>query len=513
MTGTITTDKLISILSGSAAKLKAFWRPVRRVLTFSAADETISSAKNVSVAIDKGFVSVAYGSRFFSRVRIKGIKTYPLDDRYPTPDGLASSVSMALSNFGVSKADITLSIPKSWVVLKLAEFPSTVKENLPDVVSYEMDRLTPFTTAEALYDVRILKEEGGRLTVLIVAAKADLINPYIKALGELGFDVRRVMMNLSGLGTLCAFTQKAGDTLIFSIREREYEAALFSGGMVTAATTGNLVEGEERSQIDTIVGEIELLIGEGKKQGKSPGVILSLKDSSPLMKEMLKMRINVPYKVLEECGGTLGLPAEEVRYEAAGGVLESLWPAANGLNLLKKGRRERAKTPLTLSLILVAAAITIWMISVFLPVNIEQERLGEIQREIAARKEEVKRIEALKTEIETVQKEVSDIDAFKAGRPMDLDILKELTRVLPKTTWLSRANITETTVNIEGYATSSTELIPKLEASKYFKKVEFASPTFRDARMNAERFNIKMEIEGSQEIKEKQPVPGGTIKK
>jgi hypothetical protein len=30
----------------------------------------------------------------------------------------------------------------------------------------------------------------------------------------------------------------------------------------------------------------------------------------------------------------------------------------------------------------------------------------------------------------------------------------------------------------------------------HFRKAEFASPTFRDARMNADRFNIKMEIEG-----------------
>jgi hypothetical protein len=38
--------------------------------------------------------------------------------------------------------------------------------------------------------------------------------------------------------------------------------------------------------------------------------------------------------------------------------------------------------------------------------------------------------------------------------------------------------------------------LPKLEASKYLKKVEFASPTIRDIRMSADRFVVKMEIEG-----------------
>ena len=79
---------------------------------------------------------------------------------------------------------------------------------------------------------------------------------------------------------------------------------------------------------------------------------------------------------------------------------------------------------------------------------------------------------------------------------MLLDLLREMTRVLPKNAWLSRVRFTESTVEIEGYAASATDIVPKLEASGYFKKVEFSSPTFRDVRLNADRFLIKMEIEG-----------------
>ncbi|MCL4492456.1 MAG: PilN domain-containing protein, partial [Nitrospirae bacterium] len=64
-----------------------------------------------------------------------------------------------------------------------------------------------------------------------------------------------------------------------------------------------------------------------------------------------------------------------------------------------------------------------------------------------------------------------------------------------------RVRITGSTVEIEGYASSATELLPRLEASKVFRKAEFTSPTFRDARMNSDRFNIKMEIKRSKEHK------------
>jgi general secretion pathway protein L len=84
---------------------------------------------------------------------------------------------------------------------------------------------------------------------------------------------------------------------------------------------------------------------------------------------------------------------------------------------------------------------------------------------------------------------------------MVLNLLKEMTRILPKNTWLTRMRFTESAMEIEGYAEAATEIVSKLEASEYFKKVEFASSTFRDPRLNADRFIIKMEIEGLPEGK------------
>jgi hypothetical protein len=72
---------------------------------------------------------------------------------------------------------------------------------------------------------------------------------------------------------------------------------------------------------------------------------------------------------------------------------------------------------------------------------------------------------------------------------------------LPKSVWLIRSRITDEKVEIEGYAASATETLPKLEQSNLFKKAEFASPTMRDTRQNAERFSVKMEIEGYEKKK------------
>jgi len=499
------TRKLSSMVSGPAALLRSVWAPLRKILTFSLADPSIAPARNVTVSIEKETLSVAYASRILSKIRIRGFKTYPLDEKFTAPESFASSVDLAINALGAPRTNITLGIPKAWTIIKVVEFPSTVKDNIPDVVSYEMDRLTPFSVGEVLYDYRILRENAERITVLLVVVKSNMITPYIEALAEKGFSVTRVALNLSGAGTLFCYTDECTDSIFLKVNEKEYEGAVFSGCSMTGAFSGGFRTEDERGKVDVLAAEIASITDKMKEDGKSPHIFMSLKCKSTSLGEMMKLKMNVPFRILGETDLPFGLRARAIPIEAAGGLIESLWPHADGLNLLVKGRPEEEKTPFVLSVVLAIALIAVWSLYLLVPVKIEGARLQEIERQIAARKDEVRKVEALKKEMETLGSEISSINDFKEGRPMTLTIVRELTTILPKSAWLTRARITETTVEIEGYASSATELLPKLEASKYLKKVEFASPTFRDARMNADRFNIKMEIQGVKKREAEQP--------
>ena len=187
----------------------------------------------------------------------------------------------------------------------------------------------------------------------------------------------------------------------------------------------------------------------------------------------------------------LGQKGIAVRRVAVAGVA--------GMNLLAKGGSRSRRPPFALTILLLATLATLgiyWLVS---PLQIEERRIAAIDREIASRREEVRQAEVRQKEIDVVAQEIAVIGKFKQSRPVVLDLLRELTLILPPKAWLSRVRLSEANAEIEGYAPSSTEILPKLEASKHFRKVEFSSPTFRDTRLNADRFIVKMEIE----------VPGG----
>ncbi|MEW6416512.1 MAG: PilN domain-containing protein [Nitrospirota bacterium] len=527
----VAIKKFASFTSASLTKLDGIlWKPLWKILTFSPADDAISPKKALLASLEKGRVSVAYGSRFLSRIKIKGLREYSFEEgRYPQPEGLASSLSLAINDFKASGLKVCLSIPKAWAIIKTAEFPLTVKENLSDVVSYELDRLTPFSPEDALYDFKILRETSEKLTILLMVAKADLVKPYIDALREKDIAVNRVTVNLSDIGTLCRYIDNVTDFIFFEMNGDGYEGALFLAGSITDAFAGSFItspvpplksplsppfpkggvggfEGVEKSKVDTLVTEIAPFIATAKNQGKKSKVIVVSKDKiHASLEEQFKQQINLPVRILNETDlkFTPSWSQEVVPFAAIGGVLESLWPRGHGLNLLKKGYREIHKYPKALTLVLILSIIVMWVFYLIAPLKVEEKRLREIDRQIMLRKEDVRKVETLKKEIEALNDEISTINNFKENNPMALNIIKELTAILPKNTWLTRVRIAESAVNIEGYAASATGLLPKLEASNYFKKAEFASPTFRDARMNADRFNIKVEIEGIKKDKGK----------
>lgn len=485
-------DTLSANLARAGAVAGRGGRSLWRVLALSPADDLIAFRKILGVAIDPEGASVFLGSRFFSRIKaLDHRRLRPEEEGPSSAEWLASAVAVYLTGKKAIRTDIVLSVPKSWVIIKTAEFPATVRENLSDVVAYEMDRLTPFNPDEVYFDYRILSEEEGRLRLLIVAGRTDRLDPYLAAFREKGLRVAGITTHLVGLECLHRYVGSEGETIFFELREKGYEGGLFRQGAVAASLTGNFQGSGNAEKVDQVLEETAAL-----EADPSRPLLFYLADKNPALRELLKVRLNRPVAFLEETDLRLNLERpQEVSFTALGGLLSFLWNKAGGVNLLTRGKRTRVRTPfwLTIPLVLVLAALIgiYWVI----PVQMETRRLALIDKQIAQTKGEVKKVETLKKEMEGLNRERDMISDFKNARQMTIGFLKELTQIIPKDSWLTRLRISENQINIEGYAPSATLLVPKLEASGYFKKVEFASPTYRDPKLNQDRFQIKMEQE------------------
>jgi len=483
MTGAVALQRLVALSSDSMEGAKRLARRFSKILFFSLADEAILPKRACALAIEAGELTAVAGSRLFSRVRARGQRRSSFEGHaYPTPQQVASACALAKDELKAFHAGMTLSIPKAWAIVRLVEFPATVREHLPDAVSYELDRLTPFTAESAIYDFRVLADKE-QISLMLIAAKAEMVNPYLEALRDNGVRVDRVTVSPSAIATLCALGHP--DTVFVNKGASGYDVGLVLRGTLAFLSAG--------TDLDGALGEVHRVTVGAAKQGSVPRLVL--------LGDQTELKERLPQALRATDGIDARLNLEGIPPSAAGAMLESLWPEAQGFNLLEKGRREREKKPWGVTAALLAALLALGVLYLIAPLRIEERRLGEIDRRVAAVRGEVRKVEALKKEVDALEREVTTIRDFKREKPMALRILRELTVGLPKSAWLTRVRVTETTVEIEGYAASATELLPKLEASPLLKKVEFASPTFRDVRLNSDRFVIKMEIEGLKEAK------------
>jgi len=492
-------------VSAIRSALEKMGKALGRVLFLSPADDRISFKKTLCLSIEKGKISVALGSRFLSGIKMKGLKEYPFPEAdYPSPEFLTSSLSLARAELGAEGCRLMLSLPKAWAVVKTIEYPSSVLENISSVIAFELDRITPFTPESAYYDFRILKEEEGKVNIAVAAVRADLLEPYLKAIQEKGFKVDQITVNLLGLSSLCRYIQKSDQILFVGIDENQYQGVFFSPDVDLKVFSGTFPDADEKRKAGLIRQEIEFIKSAQGEMESLEEVIFYLKDKSPSLKKLIHINIERPFQFLDESEMRLGpmeLGGKSIPYAAVGGMLESLWHKSLGLNLQLKGVHKKSKPPWVFTAFLILALGVLLGIYFGTPIEIEKKKLQNIENQVASKKVEIKKIDSLKKEIETVYAEINLIHDFKQSKPLGLNILKELTLVLPKSSWLTRVRISESQINLEGYSPSATVLIPRLEGSKLFKKVEFSAPTYRDPRQNIDRFQLKMEIESPSDEK------------
>lgn len=101
-----------------------------------------------------------------------------------SPGGLRAMLSGAKRGRGTT----LIELPADRVISRTVSFPVQVRENLVQVVGYEIDRLTPFRPDQLCFDFRQHDEQskGDKLSVEIAVCRKDQVQDWIERLRNAG---------------------------------------------------------------------------------------------------------------------------------------------------------------------------------------------------------------------------------------------------------------------------------------------------------------------------------------
>lgn len=169
--------------------------------------------------------------------------------------------------------------------------------------------------------------------------------------------------------------------------------------------------------------------------------------------------------------------------------------ASHGHDLLPdKFRPPKNRLPGLLALASGALLTTVLIAVLALPIVMKQKLLKDLQMQTKAMAKMAAEVQELKEGAEKLSNENGFLLNKKRHEPVLVDMLDELTKVIPDTTSLNGLQYREHKVILQGQSPTASSLIEKMEASPYFKNTSFVSPVTKDVSNGQERFQIASEV-------------------
>jgi general secretion pathway protein L len=170
-------------------------------------------------------------------------------------------------------------------------------------------------------------------------------------------------------------------------------------------------------------------------------------------------------------------------------------PASPPVNLLPADYRRRTATKGSrlqqlLALITLGLAVAV----VAIPLVQKDRAVEALRAELARASEAAQAAQSLQKDYDRAVAEMTFVVRKRYETPAAIDVLDELTRVLPDETWLSRFELSGSELRIQGESNAASALISVVEQSALFRDARFTAPVTQNARTGLERFAIAARI-------------------
>ncbi len=405
----------------------------------------------------------------------------------------------------ISTDQVRVGIPRREAMVRLISLPEAARENLGQVIQYEIDRYLPFRQDELCFDHHYMGP-GPRpktIRVMLVAARKDKVERYLEILQKAR--VQPAAVEISSTALANSFTLSNGNEweplILVEMGHMGIEVNVVSGqNLIFSRFTAYPANGIS----EFICKELDRVLAQLEEEMQRPltlpsSVIFSGKGASEeLIQELegkgeFKCVLASPPARFASSGGQVERPFQLA--VAVGLARGGVYRTPMHIDLLPRSTRLRPRRlgkGLTRALIMLLVITgLLWQGGRLVKQRLELQRIRENIEQLKPTAEVTvllrQKAERIKHQIGVLTNEVNQ-------RPSTLVVLRELSRIIPITAWFNKLDYEGEKLVISGYAQSASGLISVMEASPLLEKVKFSAPINVDPRMERERFQIEAEM-------------------
>ncbi|MFQ5900516.1 MAG: PilN domain-containing protein [Thermodesulfobacteriota bacterium] len=408
---------------------------------------------------------------------------------------IAGEIKGFIHESGLENVPLTIGLPRGMVISRVLKIPAHRVEDLRGIMAFEIERHLPFSIEDIHYDFQPLNKDGNLWNVIMVAAKKELIDRYAELIRELPVELTCIDARpFSIFNALSYWNRIPRDKkiAIISFGTDEIEIDTFHNDMLTGSKTIPMDEERWPQWIKIIEREMRVSIEDTETlpDQKELDRIMIIADRQIDEKERSILERDTGVPVTMESPEDHNLPAG-ISISTFGLALRGVGKGDLKLNLLPTASEKKATSPVP-TLILTVLAILIGIavgFSISAKDRLVLSKLNSAIEEIAPKTKEVK---ILKERLKNIEAELMILEKGEV-RPTPLELLKELTEIIPEHTWLTDMNYSKGEISIIGLSDQASTLLPLLEDLSLLKNVEFTGSITTETG-GKERFKIKAQV-------------------
>ena len=176
------------------------------------------------------------------------------------------------------------------------------------------------------------------------------------------------------------------------------------------------------------------------------------------------------------------------------------------VNLLpQEKRRARRLDVKNLNLGLTALLAVLVVAAITIPLVQKNRALETLEAQVQAAAAEAREGAELRRNLEKMAAASQFLVQKKASDVMIVELVDEVSRILPDHTWIARLDLSGDELQIQGQSSASASLIRIIESSPWFENVRFASPVVQIAGTDNDRVHIVATVARKRADIEEQP--------
>lgn len=440
-------------------------------------------------------VALAHVSKRFFKVVLKQAQSFPLPTaEHPAErrQALAQAVLTFVRDHRVDTRRTYLCLPRAAAFFNRALLPAAARENLSQVLEYEIEHLVPLPRDQVYFDYSVRPLGGERIEVLLMCIAKEVVQGYLSALEDAFVRPRGIVLASTAIADYLAFCRGQSERPIGLLigADKAVELALLAEGRLLAsqlvpasrvAAPADLSRSLAREMADGFVSPEDVDLYRWQLANGAGPTLPSLGDDNLI--GLAAGRLTAPAEFFDGQDPAL-LPA-------VGAALDAVREGHVPVNLLPAEDRRAHEEGLGLTTIILVALMGVLVLVWGSSALIKDELLvREVRRNLEAVAPQVREAKVIQDEIATLR---GQVDILTSDEQRVTVLIKELSELIPADAYLSSLNIRAGKLTLDGFARSASELIAALEKSKHFKNVNFTSPTTKSG--DKERFALVAEVE------------------